>query len=261
MKILATDLDGTFIPLDNNAENQRDLVKLQQFLLDRNIELVYVTGRRQASVEQVIQEKMLPIPTWMICDVGTTVVKVEGDQPTTFAQYQAELAQITNGWPIEQVRRLLAPLNLELQEPNKQTRFKLSYYAAISDIRDLVHEIEQLVKLHAAPYSVVSCHNPFDEQQALIDLLPQHVNKGFALRWLMQHWQVGEDELIFCGDSGNDLAALTSGLLSIVVSNATQELKDLVQEFHQPYPRRLFIASKPATSGLLEGLKHFADLP
>ena len=45
MSVLATDMDGTFIPLQGNEENRRDLEVLCNELEQRRIDLVYVTGR------------------------------------------------------------------------------------------------------------------------------------------------------------------------------------------------------------------------
>ncbi len=58
--VLATDLDGTLIPLANDEQNQRDLRQLKAELSDRDLSLVFVTGRHFESVQQAIAEYHLP---------------------------------------------------------------------------------------------------------------------------------------------------------------------------------------------------------
>ena len=95
--------------------------------------------------------------------------------------------------------------------------------------------------------------------EGLIDFLPQGVSKDYALRWWVEHTGRDEQTILFAGDSGNDLAALTAGYRSIVVANADESVAQAVSDAHQNagWEDRLFLAQKPATSGVLEGLRHF----
>ena len=45
VSVLASDMDGTFIPLDDSSQNRRDLTTLTDELQRRQMELIYVTGR------------------------------------------------------------------------------------------------------------------------------------------------------------------------------------------------------------------------
>ena len=48
-QVLATDLDGTLIPLANNPSNKEDLCRLVSRLDEHKLGLVYVTGRHFSS--------------------------------------------------------------------------------------------------------------------------------------------------------------------------------------------------------------------
>ena len=108
------------------------------------------------------------------------------------------------------------------------------------------------------PYSVVQSVDPFTGS-GLIDLLPKGVSKAYALAWWSQHVGLNSTAIVCAGDTGNDLAALTAGYRAIVVGNAERSLAKQVQEVHQRagWSDRLYLARKPATSGVLEGCRWF----
>ncbi len=148
---------------------------------------------------------------------------------------------------------------LRLQEPEKQGPYKLSYYVDQSRLDEHEAAIRDRLEQLAAPYSIIASVDPFNGD-GLIDLLPTGVSKAFALQWLADHRGIARQSIAFAGDSGNDTAALTAGYLSIVVNNASDTVKSKVKQSHQQngWTNRLHITNAPATSGVLEGIKHFA---
>ncbi|HAV12501.1 MAG TPA: hypothetical protein DCX06_03240, partial [Opitutae bacterium] len=67
-KTLATDLDGTLIPLPNNDANVSALADLFKHHESGEINLVYATGRHFESVLEAIEHYTLPTPEWIVCD-------------------------------------------------------------------------------------------------------------------------------------------------------------------------------------------------
>ena len=53
--VLATDLDGTLIPLDGNQQNQSDLQTLAAELERNDVTLVFVTGRHFESATRAME--------------------------------------------------------------------------------------------------------------------------------------------------------------------------------------------------------------
>ena len=87
--ILASDLDGTLIPLEGDSQNQADLQTLADKLDQQGVTLVYSTGRHFASAAQAIDQFNLPQPDWLICDVGTSIFRRdEGGQFEAVEPYQ-----------------------------------------------------------------------------------------------------------------------------------------------------------------------------
>lgn len=259
-KVLATDLDGTLIPLENVSENRTDLQFLAQQLREHDILLTFVTGRHLASVLEVSRQWLLPVPEWIICDVGTSIYRREEDRTFQLAKpYADHLQEIVSEFEVARLREAFQAWDtLRLQEEEKQGRFKLSFYCDADQLEqchaDLQHHLDQ----HEIPYSIIASIDPFDGV-GLIDLLPRGVSKAYGLRWWTDHLGLSGDGTVFAGDSGNDLAAMTAGYRTIVVSNCAQEVTARVQEHFQRHDQveRLYLASRPATSGVLDGCRHF----
>lgn len=259
-RVLATDLDGTLIPLEEEPDNQRDLSRLSEALQRNATPLLYVTGRHLASVLEAQTVFRLPAPTSIVCDVGTSLYhRTEHGEWVRDPSYSEQLESRLPARAFEIIARQLAPLGtLTRQEPEKQGTYKLSYYTdarQLPQVRDSLSE--RLASLDLA-YQLILSVDPFNGD-GLVDILPPGVHKSFALdTWVAQQgWS--RDEVIFAGDSGNDLAALTAGYAAIVVGNADDEVVQQARTAHRAagWSDRLYCATRPATSGLLEGCQHW----
>lgn len=260
-KTLITDLDGTLIPLAGNRQNVEDLHTLSRLIRDQDVDLIFCTGRHLASVEAAIKEFSLPIPSTIIADVGTSMHQRSADggfEPNI--NYHESLDRLVTGTSISQLASLLSPLgDLTRQEQEKQGQFKLSFYTHAKDIDSVVTSIEGILADSRAPYSVISSVDPFNDD-GLVDVVPIGVSKAYAVRWLSE--ELDFENVIFAGDSGNDLAVLESGLPSILVGNAERSLADQLATTHNEkgWHGKLYLAQKYATSGVLEGCRHFGLL-
>jgi HAD superfamily hydrolase (TIGR01484 family) len=259
--ILATDLDGTLIPLDDDPQNRVDLQTLTAQIECRGITLIYITGRHLAYAVQAIEDHELPLPNWLICDVGTSIFRREpSGRFDLVAAYQLHQDRIVASLPIDALReQLLASSDgLRLQEQEKQGRFKLSFYTDAGRLDELVARIQQELKKSRAPYTIVPSIDPFNDD-GLIDVLPATVSKAYALEWLVQHMGSSREAVVFAGDSGNDLAALTAGYRAVLVGNADRLIAKQVSQVHREsgWKNRLYLARGQATSGVLEGCRWY----
>lgn len=259
-QILATDLDGTLIPLAGNEQNQSDLETLTDQLGEHGVTLIYITGRHFASASEAIGQFGLPQPDWLICDVGTSIfLRQDSGTFIPVEDYLNHQDRIIAALPMDGLRRQLQDLSgLRLQEPEKQGRFKLSFYADAAQLHEVVVRIQQKLDETAAPYSIIHSVDPFNGD-GLIDLLPTEVSKAHALAWWADHAGFTRESIVVSGDSGNDFSALTAGYRAIVVGNADRSLVRSVYDSHREsaWQHRLCLAHGLATSGVLEGCRWF----
>ena len=260
--ILATDLDGTLIPLDGNAANQADLKTLDDWLSEHDCSLIFVTGRPFPSVQSVMQSAALPIPQWILCDVGTSIYQAQsGNHYQPVVAYSQHLDTIVADAPRAIVEEALRQhQSIELQSADNQRPHKISYQC---DVRNMEAAMDALIadlKNNFPAWQAMASVDPFDGR-GLIDILPAGASKAHGILWLAEYAQLDPSAIVYAGDSGNDLAALTAGFRAIVVSNADESVKTAVTQAlaARKLTHRLHLAKNPATSGVLEGLKVFSD--
>ena len=262
VKALVTDLDGTLIPLAAHRGNEEDLAQLQQTLNDHRLLLVYATGRHPASVCQAITEFGLPQPNWAICDTGTTMLENDGTGILRLvASYHEHLSERVNGFAVDQLYELETFLDgAQLQESEKQGRFKLCFYTDSELLDDITATLDRLLQARGIPWSFISCIDPITGG-GLIDILPDGVTKASAVSWWASAQQLSTEEIVYAGDSGNDLAALSAGHLTVTVGNAQLSVVETVRRAHADagWTNRHHHSEHPGTSGVLEGLRRFLD--
>lgn len=257
--LLASDLDGTLIPLERDANRLREVEELVHAIESTpTLRLAYVTGRHLSLARDGIVEVGLPLPDWFVCDVGTSVYRRSGDRFELDPTYRAQMSAAFGGLSGEEVRTAVGDVEgIELQEDEKQAEFKISYYTR-GRHEPFVPDVLARLEAAGAKVNLVSSFDPVSGR-GLLDVLPAGVAKDYAVRYLHECSGVERDQLVYAGDSGNDRAAMLAGYRVIVVGNADSALKeDLVSESaSRGLGAQIYFASHPYARGVLEGLRHF----
>lgn len=258
-RVLATDLDGTLIPLPGRPENRADLETLAGALETQGRELIFCTGRHYEAVLEALEEDGLPEPAWMICGVGSAIYVRSGAGYERFEPYDQYLDAKTGHVDREGIQGLLADVaGLVLQCAAHQGRFKISYDCEAEAMAGVMAEIDRRLTERGFPFRCLGSVDPFTGV-GLVDLLPEGVTKASALAWLSTHGDFDPAEVVYAGDSGNDLAALTHGFRAILVGNAAEALRGEVRAVMaaRGWLDRLYCAEGFASSGVLEGCRAF----
>ncbi|RKZ18007.1 haloacid dehalogenase [bacterium] len=270
-KLLCTDLDRTLLPNGDAPESPGVRQHFARAAVDGQWTLAYVSGRHLESMLDAIKEYELPQPHFAVCDVGTSIYRLEaGVGRSSWACMSSWEERMRTAWPDDARDRAAAALiglgELQIQGPQAQTRSKLSYYApALDEPEPLLQAIETL--LAGCPgerqlvYSV-------DETSGtgLLDLLPAGSGKHAAVEHIMQQAGFGPEQVLFAGDSGNDLDVLASSIPSVLVANATGVVRAeaLRRSRELGHESLLYLARGEAdgmngnyAAGILEGVGHF----
>jgi HAD superfamily hydrolase (TIGR01484 family) len=173
------------------------------------------------------------------------------------------MEEARGGLDVREVRHEMGHLpDLLLQPEERQTESKLSYHLAPGAdhqrmLESVTEILDELGGRMQAVYSVGAPHGT-----GLLDILPVGVAKDFALRYLHDHTGVDPEEIVYAGDSGNDLAAMLSGFKAILVGNATPGLREELTSRggEMGVLGRLYFAEKLYVAGVLEGCRHFGIL-
>ncbi len=258
--VLASDLDGTLIPLTGDQQNKADLQLITSRLNNCQTELVFVTGRHLAPVLNAVEEFSLPEPDWIICDVGTSIY--QRDEKMNWSLTEGYAEELRSRLGLESIHNLRVEFEniagLRLQEEAKQGQFKLSYYADAKELESKRNEVFEALSRIGSPSEIISSVDPFNGD-GLLDILPPAASKADALTWLSRFRNLDYESIVFAGDSGNDFHAMIAGFKTIVVGNAAQSLTTEVEMVHRTlgWNDRLYLSAKTATSGVLEGCRFF----
>lgn len=240
-RLLATDLDGTFIG-DTEA-----MLNLWRDLEDAGILLVFSTGRHLRSIQAFYAEhKVTKRADACICMVGTEIWRM------TESSYQIDKSWtevISEDWDRASVERVLHGIpDVRMQPTEWQSPFKISYFwdgATDSQIDETRSKIDEAGLEAKVVYSAAR----------FLDVIPPRAGKGEAVRHLAQTLRVPPDMVVTAGDTGNDLDMMQPelGFRSIAVGNATTELRD----YRTP---SLYHATASHAAGIREGLERFGWL-
>lgn len=269
--LLCSDMDRTIIPNGSQPESPEARPLLRKLAEREDLQLVYVTGRDKDLIREAIREYGLPVPRMVIGDVGSSIYEVvEEGGVLRFTAVQAWKDEISGDWRGMTGTELAGELGvidgLRLQEPSKQNDYKLSYYGDPAlDLEILMSDIENRMGWLEVSSNLIWS---IDEAKGvgLFDVLPRSSSKLHAVRFLAAHLGYSEEEVIFAGDSGNDLTVLGSGIQAVLVANASEEVRDAAMAALEGkgLTERLYAArggflgmNGNYSAGVLEGLAYF----
>lgn len=265
--LLATDLDRTLLPNGAQPESPLARPRFRRFAALPEVQLVYVTGRHKALVEQAMAEFDLPMPDFVIGDVGTSIHRIHAHAWRPRLDWQSAISLDWAGRSHGDLAAALADMpELRLQEAAKQGPCKLSYYAAaLDDPSALMARARARLEATGARCKLVWS---VDETTAtgLLDVLPARAGKLHALEFLREHLGIPLDHTVFAGDSGNDLEVLASAVPSVLVANALESVRAeaVARAMAQGHGASLYLArgglggmNGNYGAGILEGVAHF----
>lgn len=230
--VLATDLDGTF--LGGTPEMRR---RLYDWIDGHRHEvgLIYVTGRDPAFLPTIWDEGV-PVPDYVVGDVGTTIAQVQGRVIAPIPVLEADIAARW-GDRADTVRRMLADAP-GLREQDTPFRYRMSYHYDPAAFDPAV-----IPPVEALGLDVLISH------ECYLDVLPGGVSKGPSLLRLMDHLGLAQDRVLVAGDTLNDLSMFQTGLAGAVVGGSEPALLAAARDLP-----RAHVCTAPGAGGILEAI-------
>jgi HAD superfamily hydrolase (TIGR01484 family) len=266
--LICTDLDRTLIPNGPLPESPGARLLFSALTRRDDVTLAYVSGRHRGLVLDAIAEFALPQPDFVIGDVGTSLYRVASESDwSSRTDWEAHIGQDWEGASVEDLKVLLEGVpRLRLQEPSKQGRYKLSFYAPHDlDANALIEEMGERLAEQGVRASLIWS---VDESVGvgLLDVLPRRATKYHAVEFLVRQEGFAIEATVFSGDSGNDMEPLTSPLPAVLVANALPSVREEAERVSRErgLSDRLYCArgdflgmNGNYAAGILEGVAHY----
>ena len=264
MKILATDLDRTLLPNGHWPADPGAIDMFNELTQKHDVLVVYVTGRNLDLTENAIKDYAVRYPDILCGDVGTSIRKYQEGKWTFDEGWVEHVKRESPRWDAMAIKEAVTGIDgLREQEPEHQNPFKQSYYVR-HEIKDQVLKtVDERVKGKFDEVIVYS----FDSQdgKGLLDFLPASATKQTALEYVAEEYGAAKTDVVFCGDSGNDIFPLTAGFCGVLVKNADDQLVEKVKKCMNQNPDlKVYFAKGDFrglngyyTSGVIEGAYHY----
>ncbi|MCW8924222.1 MAG: HAD-IIB family hydrolase [Gammaproteobacteria bacterium] len=264
MKILATDLDRTLLPNGSWPPDPGAIELFNELTEKHDVLVVYVTGRNLALTENAIKQFGVRYPDILCSDVGTSIRKYEDGKWHFDEGWVVKVKTESPRWDAMAIRDVVAEIDaIREQESEHQNQFKQSYYVDHEKKQQVLQQVDELVKGKFDEVIVYS----FDSHdgKGLLDFLPASATKLTALEYVAEEFGAAKEDVVFCGDSGNDIFPLTAGFCGVLVRNADDQLVENVRQVMKQNPDlQVYFAEGGFnglkgyyTSGVIEGAYHY----
>jgi len=238
-RFLITDIDNTLI-----GEVNERLPELVEILKDyrKGMGFGVATGRSVSSATARLAEHGVPQPDIVVASVGTEIYY--GPDLHYDRGWEAHIA---SQWDRKKIVKLLSGFDfLEYQEEAGQRRFKVSYN--MHPGKDRLASIHDMLLKNRCRYTLIYSHEKY------LDIIPYRASKGKAIRYLSYKWEIPLNNLLICGDSGNDEEMLRGEPRGVVVGNYSPELDSLKNA------KNIYFATQACAGGIVEALQKYRFL-
>ena len=238
IKMIAVDMDGTFLKSDSTYDKER-FDKVYQEIKKRKIHFVVASGNPYKQLQNTfsdIQDELI-----YVAENGGYIV-VEGNE-----MHLSHLEDKDANKIIEMLKTLPDVLSWVCSKDQSYTLKSLSnhyyemflpYFPGVKRISDYTLIKDPIIKfalylpngnveeriadfIHIVSQDV----SVIDSGHSCVDLIPSHTNKGTAIELLMDRYGLQPDEIIAFGDAGNDEAMLKKVKYGYVMDNAKDDYK------------------------------------
>lgn len=245
IRLIATDMDGTFLNPAGSFDHER-LNKLLQEFEKRGLIFTVASGRGLLALDKLFADFMDRIA--VIAENGSSIQyknKVLFERFMSKEQYLSLIAKILEN-PYNQGTELLLSgkkaAYILADSPQSYVEKMRYYYENICLVEDFEHLDDDIFKITTNfPAEDVNkgmawLNQKLPHMQAVttgfesIDVILRGANKGFGLNRLCQTLDISSDQVLAFGDDLNDFEMLTFAGRAVAPENARPEIREIADD-------------------------------
>ena len=243
-KIISTDFDGTLLRSDKTVSE-----KTQNAIINYkngNHIIIGVTARNLSSVKSRLDIHMF---NYLILNNGGYLYDVEKDEGRYIKSIDSETIQKLSNYFKDKVDGIdYITAEKYYMYRNRGKIDKRSFVVNIKDVSEVKGhvsrinimsstniELEQYKEFIKKNYEDLDCISMRDTDNGKVNNIwlainPKHVNKLTTLQQLCKELKITTDNVIFFGDSANDMEIIKNVGLGVAMENALPEVKEIANE-------------------------------
>lgn len=242
-KLIALDMDGTLLTSDKTiSDKTRKAIKAAE---KQGVKVVLASGRPLNGLTRYLEELdlfkgddyVLSYNGGLVQNTKTeeivSKVVIKGSDLKNIYEVSQKLDINIHGFSAEE--GLITPKN------SKYTQYEADMNGIDIKIKDfnLVEDDEDIIKvmmideaeildpaIEKLPKNLYEKYSIFKSAPYFLEFTNKEVDKGLGLKKLAEYLGIKKEEIIACGDAGNDLSMVRYAGLGVAMGNATEEVKE-----------------------------------
>ncbi|KAE9529866.1 sugar-phosphatase [Testudinibacter aquarius] len=263
-KLIALDMDGTLLNNEKkiSERNKTAILAARQ----QGVYVILASGRPYIGMQQYMQQLgMTGNDDYVLCFNGAIVERAHDGYVINSKMLQGKDAKFVaqhadrvglNVHAFSPTRGLITPKANHYTQHEADSNgidFSLLDFSLLDDhepiIKTMIIDPPELLDPFAAAVPTALCQRYTVVRSApfFLEFIHPQANKGAGVAALAQHLNINPEQIICCGDAGNDLHMLQYAGLGVAMGNATEDIKAIAD----------YIAADNNSSGVAEVIEKF----
>lgn len=242
IKLIATDLDGTLLQNGAQDASERILNQINR-LHKQGIIFVAASGRQYPNLYHLFRETSKNIA--FICENGALVIYKDTVIAKSKINKTISFALIDDIYQQENCEVLVSGQNTSYIKPKEETytnhmvNIVKNTVEIVNDFKEIKEDIIKIsvykkngIMEDLVSYFINKWQNNFTctvSGHAWLDFVNSSVNKGRALKILLDHFNIPASQTMAFGDNYNDLEMLSLVKYGYVMENSNEKIKSMYQ--------------------------------
>lgn len=255
IKLIVTDMDGTFLNEDKNFSDE--FWDIYEELKRKNIRFAVASGRQYYNLENIFSKISNEII--FIAENGGYIMK-SGEEIYSNVLSKKDIFEVVeSGRKLKNSNIVLCGKKSAYIE-NDDIEFVIEarkYYDKLELVSDLLEVNDEIIKIAFCNLTgVEEIYRYFSKLKGLkvvvsgyiwLDISNLDVNKGKALKFIQERYNIKREEILAFGDYLNDIELLMESEHSYAMENAHKDLKQIAR----------YIAPSNIDNGVLQIIKKY----